>query len=136
MFLTPYYNRRDDEYNGEIHDRARIIYEVYEEVRSRVGKDFAVMIKLNFDDFMDEGEGLVFEDAIEVFKRLDELGIDRDKITMEATFEEDLEVDSLGVVELLMALEDSFGISIPDEDAEEITTVGEAIDMVAGMLGG
>lgn len=76
MFLTPYYNRRGDEYNGEIHDRARIIYEVYEEVRSRVGKDFPVMIKLNFDDFMDEGEGLVFEDGIEVFKRLDEMGID------------------------------------------------------------
>lgn len=76
MFLTPYYNRRDDEYNGDIHDRARIIYEVYEEIRRRVGKDFPVMIKLNFDDFMDEGEGLVFEEAIEVFKRLDELGID------------------------------------------------------------
>lgn len=76
MFLTPYYNRRDDVYNGDIHNRARIIYEVYEEVRSRVGKDFPVMIKLNFDDFMDEGEGLVFEDAIEVFKRLDELGVD------------------------------------------------------------
>ena len=76
MFLTPYYNRRDDEYNGDIHDRARMIYEVYDEVRSRVGKDFPVMVKLNFDDFMDEGEGLVFEDALEVFKRLDELGID------------------------------------------------------------
>jgi 2,4-dienoyl-CoA reductase-like NADH-dependent reductase (Old Yellow Enzyme family) len=76
MFLTPYYNKRDDEYNGDIHNRARIIYEVYKEVRRRIGIDFPVMIKLNFDDFMDEGEGLVFEDAIEVFKRLDELGID------------------------------------------------------------
>jgi 2,4-dienoyl-CoA reductase-like NADH-dependent reductase (Old Yellow Enzyme family) len=76
MFLTPSYNKREDEYNGDIHNRARIIYEVYEEVRRRVGKDFPVMTKLNFDDFMDEGEGLVFEDAIEVFKRLDELGID------------------------------------------------------------
>ena len=46
---------------------------------------------------------------------VDELGIDRDKITMGARFEEDLEVDSLGVVELLMALEDTFGVSIPDE---------------------
>ncbi len=76
MFLTPYYNRRSDEYNGDIHNRARIIYEVYEEIRSRVGENFPVMIKLNFDDFMDEGEGLVFEDAMEVFKRLDTLGID------------------------------------------------------------
>jgi acyl carrier protein len=67
---------------------------------------------------------------------VDELGIDRDKITMEATFEEDLEVDSLGVVELLMAIDDAFGVEIPDEDAEQITTVREAIDMVAGFLGG
>ncbi|MFQ5948773.1 MAG: acyl carrier protein [Acidimicrobiia bacterium] len=67
---------------------------------------------------------------------VDELGIERDKITMEATFEEDLEVDSLGVVELLMALEDSFGVKIPDEEAESITTVSEAIDMVMVKLGG
>lgn len=75
-FLTPYYNRRRDEYNGEIHNRARIIYEVYEEVRNQVGKEFPVMIKLNFDDFMDPGEGLIFEDAIEVFKKLDSMGVD------------------------------------------------------------
>ena len=47
---------------------------------------------------------------------------------MEAKFEEDLEVDSLGVVELLMALEDNFDVKIPDEEAEKITTVGEAVD--------
>lgn len=76
MFLTPYFNRRNDEYGGDIHNRARIIYEVYEEIRNRVGKDFPVMIKLNFDDFMDAGEGLVLEDSLEVFKRLDELGMD------------------------------------------------------------
>lgn len=75
-FLTPCYNLRTDEYNGTIHDRARIIYEVYEEIRSRVGSDFPVMIKLNFDDFMDPGEGLVPDDALEVFCRLDEMGMD------------------------------------------------------------
>ena len=58
---------------------------------------------------------------------VDELGLERDKITMEARFEEDLEVDSLGVVELLMALEDNFDVKIPDEEAEKITTVGEAV---------
>ncbi|MDP2623224.1 MAG: acyl carrier protein [Actinomycetota bacterium] len=67
---------------------------------------------------------------------VDELGIDRDKIKMSATFEEDLEVDSLGVVELLMALEDNFGVSIPDEEAEKIGTVGEAVDLVMQKLGG
>jgi acyl carrier protein len=67
---------------------------------------------------------------------VEELGIDRDKITLEASFEEDLEVDSLGVVELLMALEDAFGVSIPDEEAERITTVGRAVDVVVEKLGG
>ncbi|MEX1208857.1 MAG: acyl carrier protein [Acidimicrobiia bacterium] len=67
---------------------------------------------------------------------VDELGIDRGKIAMSASFEEDLEVDSLGVVELLMALEDNFGVSIPDEEAEQIGTVGQAVDLVMQKLGG
>ena len=67
---------------------------------------------------------------------VDELGIERDKIAMSASFEEDLEVDSLGVVELLMALEDNFGVSIPDEEAEQIGTVGQAVDLVMQKLGG
>jgi acyl carrier protein len=65
---------------------------------------------------------------------VDELGIERDNITMDAKFEEDLEVDSLGVVELLMALEDNFSVKIPDEEAEQITTVGEAVDLVQKKL--
>lgn len=65
---------------------------------------------------------------------VEELGLDASKITDEATFEEDLEVDSLGVVELLMALEDEFGVRIPDEEAEEITSVGEAVDLVLAKL--
>jgi len=66
---------------------------------------------------------------------VEELGLERDDIKMEATFEEDLEVDSLGVVELLMALEDNFGVSIPDEEAEDIRTVGQAVDVVMEKLG-
>ena len=65
---------------------------------------------------------------------VDELGLERDDITMEAKFEEDLDVDSLGVVELLMALEDNFDVKIPDEEAEKITTVGEAADLVSQKL--
>ena len=59
-----------------------------------------------------------------------ELGLDESKLTSDANFEEDLEVDSLGVVELLMALEDEFGVKIPDEEAENIHTVGQAVDTV------
>jgi len=66
---------------------------------------------------------------------VEELGLERDDITMEARFEEDLEVDSLGVVELLMALEDNFDVKIPDDEAEGITTVGQAVDVVSAKLG-
>lgn len=59
-----------------------------------------------------------------------ELGLDAAKIRDDARFEEDLDVDSLGVVELLMALEDEFDVKIPDEEAESITTIGQAVDMV------
>ena len=65
-----------------------------------------------------------------------ELGLDEDKITDEAHFEEDLDVDSLGVVELLMALEDEFDVKIPDEEAESIVTVGQAVDLVQTKVGG
>ena len=66
---------------------------------------------------------------------VNELGLDADKINDGADFEKDLDVDSLGVVELLMALEDEFGVKIPDEEAEHIHTVGQAIDLVHGKLG-
>lgn len=80
-------------------------------------------------------------DRTEVVERLEnvlvaELGLDQDKIKEDAHFEEDLDVDSLGVVELLMALEDEFDVKIPDEEAESIVTVGQAIDLVHKKLGG
>ena len=59
-----------------------------------------------------------------------ELGLDAEKINNAANFEQDLDVDSLGVVELLMAMEDEFGVKIPDDEAEHIHTVGEAIELV------
>ncbi len=71
----------------------------------------------------------------EVFERVKEvlvgqLGIDETKITDEASFQKDLDADSLDLVELIMELEDRFGVKIPDEDAEKITTVGQAVDYV------
>ena len=60
----------------------------------------------------------------------DLLGADEDKITMEARFREDLEADSLNLVELIMAFEDKFGAEISDEDAQKITTVGEAVKYI------
>jgi acyl carrier protein len=58
---------------------------------------------------------------------VDLLGVDEGKVTMDARFREDLEADSLDLVELIMAFEDKFGAEISDEDAQKITTVGEAV---------
>ncbi len=58
------------------------------------------------------------------------LGVDPDKVTPEASFREDLEADSLDLVELIMAFEDKFGGEISDEDAQKITTVGEAVNYI------
>jgi len=70
----------------------------------------------------------VFEDVKAVIVEV--LGVDPDKVTLEATFREDLEADSLDLVELIMAFEDKFGEEIPDEDAQQITTVAEAVTYV------
>ncbi len=58
------------------------------------------------------------------------LHVSEDQITPESSFVEDLNADSLEVVELIMALEDEFGLSIPDEDAEKIVTVQDALDYI------
>jgi acyl carrier protein len=63
---------------------------------------------------------------------VDLLGVDEGKVTPEARFREDLEADSLDLVELIMAFEDKFGAEISDEAAQKITTVGEAVAYIDG----
>jgi acyl carrier protein len=58
---------------------------------------------------------------------INELGVEPEKVTLEASFVEDLGADSLDTVELVMAFEEEFGIEIPDEDAEQLQTVGDAV---------
>ena len=58
---------------------------------------------------------------------INELGVDPEKVTSEASFVDDLGADSLDTVELVMAFEEEFTIDIPDEDAEQMRTVGEAV---------
>jgi acyl carrier protein len=64
----------------------------------------------------------------------DLLGVDVDEITPEARFREDLEADSLDLVELIMAFEEEFGGEISDEDAQKITTVGEAVSFISDRM--
>ena len=61
---------------------------------------------------------------------VDQLSVDAEELTMEASFVDDLGADSLDVVELIMGLETEFDIEIPDEDAEKIGTVGDAVDYI------
>ena len=65
----------------------------------------------------------------------EKLSVNADQITNDAKFAEDLKADSLDTVELVMALEDEFGLDIPDEEAEKIKTVQNAIDYIASKTG-
>ena len=66
---------------------------------------------------------------------VEQLGVKEDEVTLEASFVDDLGADSLDTVELVLALEEQFETEIPDEDAEKITTVKQAVDYVNGHLG-
>lgn len=65
---------------------------------------------------------------------IDKLGVEESKITLEASFIDDLGADSLDLVELIMQLEEDFGIEIPDEDAEKITKVGDTVNYIDSKL--
>ena len=66
---------------------------------------------------------------------VDVLSVDADKVTPEASFGDDLEADSLDLVELVMALEEEFGVEAPEGEVEEIKTVGQAYELIVGKLG-
>lgn len=74
QFLCPHYNQRTDEYGGSIENRARVIFEIYEEMRKAVGNDYPILLKINSEDCMEDG--LTCEDSLYVSKKLAELGID------------------------------------------------------------
>jgi acyl carrier protein len=81
---------------------------------------------------LERRDGLDREDILGKIQEItaDRLGVDESDVTPDASFREDLEADSLDLVELIMELEEQFGMEIPDEEAEKITTVEEAVDYV------
>lgn len=70
----------------------------------------------------------IFEKVKEII--VDKLGVDESAVKMEAAFIEDLGADSLDIVDLVMALEEEFGIDIPDEEAQNIKSVGDAVNYI------
>ena len=76
------------------------------------------------------------DDKFETFKKcaVEVLQVSEDQVTMEAKFGEDLDADSLDLVELVMALEEEFGVEVPEEELEGVETVGQAYDLIAGKL--
>jgi len=73
------------------------------------------------DELLEKIKGVIVE----------QLGADADDVTEDAAFVDDLGADSLDIVELVMALEEEFGVSIPDEQAEKIKTVADAVDFIS-----
>lgn len=70
----------------------------------------------------------IFDKVKEII--VDQLGVEEDEVTPEASFIDDLGADSLDIVELIMALEEEFGLEIPDEEAEKISTVNDAVEYI------
>jgi acyl carrier protein len=79
-----------------------------------------------------EGDVLDRDKAVDEVRAIlvEQLGVDPAEVTVESSFQEDLNADSLDLVELIMEMEDRFKIKIPDEEAEKIATVGQAVDYV------
>ena len=72
----------------------------------------------------------------EIFEKVkvivvEQLGVEEEKVTKEATFVDDLAADSLDIVELVMAIEETFDIEIPDEDAEKVVTIGDVVKYIS-----
>jgi 2,4-dienoyl-CoA reductase-like NADH-dependent reductase (Old Yellow Enzyme family) len=78
-FLNPYYNRRNDEYGGSFQNRARMVMETYEAIRSKVGPAYPILIKINCSDFMDVG--MTFDESKQLCKWLDHSGINAIEIS-------------------------------------------------------
>lgn len=124
QFLSPAYNRREDEYGGSIQNRARILLQIYEAVRKAVGANYPVLIKINCSDFIDGG--LSLEDSIEAGKLLERAGIDAIEL-------------SGGVLTGGKLSPIRFGINTEDKEAyfrEEAKAFKEAISVPLILVGG
>ena len=81
---------------------------------------------------MNSGNEEIFEKVTDIIN--EQIGVDKDIITMEDSFIDKLGADSLDIVEMVMAFEEEFGVEIPDEDAEQIATVGDAVNYIVNHM--
>jgi acyl carrier protein len=96
--------------------------------------DWAWVTKLNHSQVIKET--FVDQELFARFRKcaVEVLSVPEDKVVPEAKFGDDLDADSLDLVELVMALEEEFGVEVPEEDLEGVETVGQAYDLVVGKL--
>lgn len=93
---------------------------------------FAAQNQANDNPFIAMSEKSIEEKVKDII--VEQLGVNPEQVTREASFIEDLGADSLDTVELVMAFEEEFSIEVPDEDAEKLQKVGDVIDYVEGKL--
>lgn len=114
-FLTPYYNRRSDDYGGGIEKRARMILETYQAIRAKVGPEYPVLIKINSEDFMDQG--MTFAECKYVCNRLAGLGI----AAIEISGGSQSSRPGQGVVRVITPQQESYFRAYAAEIAQEIS---------------
>jgi acyl carrier protein len=95
--------------------------------------DAWVLVRPVFEPFWEEPTVATTEERI-IQIVCDNLGVNKEQVTRNTSFQEDIGADSLDIVELVMELEEEFEITIPDEEAEKIKTVGQAIDYIEAKL--
>ena len=113
-FLTPYYNRRTDCYGGSIENRARMVMETYQAIREKVGPEYPVLIKINCEDFMEQG--MTFADCKYVCKELTKLGVNAIEISGGVPSS----MPDIGTVRKIKAEQESYFKHYAAEIAQEI----------------
>ncbi len=123
---------------GVVRERSRDPWSTAASPRSRVGARPSTLLRTGSTSGIEEGNGwIVRRSRCRVKKVLaEQLAVDEAQVVADARFAEDLNADSLDLVEAVLALEEEWSIEIPEDEMESVKTVGQAVDMVVSKLGG
>lgn len=131
QFLSPYYNKRTDEYGGSIENRGRIIFEIFQAMREKVGNEFPILIKLNSADYLKEG-GLTKEDSLYVAKKLADLGIDAIEVTGGNESIQEVLDNNMGAARTKVVISKERESYFKDYAAELATTIDIPVILIGG----